>query len=446
MLAIALHWHKESQLGGDAGSGAALGRRVQFAEESVVRSIHPYGAALWRVAAPYLIMSLIWIFASEAVVSQLPPGIRGEAELLKGSAFVLVTTFFVFLLTAHLLKRAAEGYGEAAQAAANRLALYEALPGPVFVLDAEGRVSSWNQRFHDMMGMSLEQIVGQPADFVLAQEDRQPVRDTIARVMANGRPESIEAGLVMPDGRIVPYLWSGAPVLDGRGGSGGIVGFGVDHSGERDRREVLREHLAEIENVLGQTVQAISLAMEVRDPYTSGHQDKVAQLAAAIGRDLGLDHERQKGLELAAAVHDIGKLGVPADLLSLPRRLDSTEMTLVRGHVEWGYRILQGIDFPWPVANIVRQHHERLDGSGYPQGLKQDDILLEARIVAVADVVESMAAHRPYRPALGLDQALAEIDRGSGTIYDPLVVAACHRILEGDFSFVVPKSPLVAQE
>lgn len=293
-----------------------------------------------------------------------------------------------------------------------------------------------------MMGLGPEEVAGQPGEFVIAPEDKEAARKAIARVIATGQPEIVEARLVMPGGRAVPYLWNGAPLVDAQGRSAGVVGFGVDHSRERERRETLRDHIEEIEAVLGQTVEAISLAMEVRDPYTSGHQHKVAQLASAIGRDMGLDAERLKGLELAAEVHDIGKLGVPADLLTLPRRLNETEMALVRGHVDWGCRILQGVDFPWPVAAIVRQHHERLDGSGYPLGLKEDTILLEARIVAVADVLESMTAHRPYREALGLDRALEELDRGSGTAYDAAVVAACRRVIDGGFVFVAPASPL----
>ena len=400
------------------------------------------GGALWRVAVPYLFLSLVWIFGSEWVVSQFPPSARGKVELLKGSAFVVITTSFVFILTATLLRRVAEGHRESAQAAANRLALYEALPGPLFTLDAQGRVTSWNRRFHAMMGLDREEIAGQPGEFVIAPEDREAARQAIARVIATGRPEIVEAGLAMPGGRVVPYLWSGAPLVDGQGRTAGVVGFGLDHSREREAREILRDHLDEIEAVLGQTVQAISLAMEVRDPYTSGHQHKVSQFAVEIGHELGLDRERLKGLELAAEVHDIGKLGVPADLLTLPRRLNDTEMALVRGHVELGYGILRGVDFPWPVAAIVRQHHERLDGSGYPHGLKEDAILLEARIVAVADVVESMTAHRPYREALGLDRALAEVDRGAGTIYDAAVVAACRRVIDGGFAFVTPEQPL----
>jgi len=400
----------------------------------------PYGSALWRIAVPYLALSLIWVVGSDWAVSGFPPAIQEEAQLLKGIGFIVVTTSFVFVLAVRLLRRTGEAHGSAVQAAANRLALFEALPGPVFTLDAEGRISSWNQRFLEMMGLTHESVVGRPGLFVIAEEDRQPAAEAIARVMATGRIETIEAGLVLPDGRIAPYLWSGAPVVDAQGRNAGVVGFGVDHGRERQKREVLRDHIEEIEAVLGQTVEAISLAMELRDPYTSGHQHKVAQLAVAIGADLGLGAERLKGLELAAAVHDIGKLGVPADLLTLPRRLSDTEMTLVRGHVDWGYRILQGVDFPWPVAAIVRQHHERLDGTGYPLGLKGEAILLEARIVAVADVVESMTAHRPYRAALGMGSALEEIDRGRGTAYDANVVAACHRVVDGGFVFALPDS------
>lgn len=139
-------------------------------------------------------------------------------------------------------------------------------------------------------------------------------------------------------------------------------------------------------------------------------------------------------------MHDIGKLGVPADLLTMPRRLSDAEMALVRGHVEWGYRILRDIDFPWPVATVVRQHHERLDGSGYPLGIKGDAILLESRVIAVADVVEAITSHRPYRPALGIDVAMEELDLGIGTLYDGAVVAACRQVFEDGFVFDTPKS------
>jgi putative two-component system response regulator len=177
--------------------------------------------------------------------------------------------------------------------------------------------------------------------------------------------------------------------------------------------------------VLGQTVQALGSALETRDPYTAGHQRRVTDLAEAIGRGMGLDQDRMEGLRMAGLLHDIGKLQVPSELLSKPTRLTRVEFDIIKTHSEAGYQILKRIDFPWPVATFVRQHHERLDGSGYPDGLSAPDILLESRILAVSDVVEAMATHRPYRPSLGVDLALKTVQEGINTHFDPKVVDAC---------------------
>lgn len=180
-----------------------------------------------------------------------------------------------------------------------------------------------------------------------------------------------------------------------------------------------------LKHTLDGTVQAMARLVESRDPYTAGHQRRVAAIAAAIGRELGLDAETREALALSAVVHDVGKIGVPAEILAKPTRLTPLERRLIEQHAEIGYGILSPIEFPWPIADIVRQHHERQDGSGYPQHLVGDAIRLEARVLAVADVVEAISSHRPYRPALGLDVALEELERHRGTIYDERVVAAC---------------------
>ena len=195
-----------------------------------------------------------------------------------------------------------------------------------------------------------------------------------------------------------------------------------------NREQVQRELLASLERlkrVMGGTVLAIAMTVEKRDPYTSGHQRRVAELARAIGREMGLCADRLEGLAIAASIHDIGKISLPAEILSKPSRLNALEMSLVQGHAQAGFDILQSVEFPWPVARIVLQHHERLNGSGYPQGLSGEGILQEARIMGVADVVETMSSHRPYRPAMGLDKAMEEISRQKGALYDPEAVEAC---------------------
>lgn len=206
---------------------------------------------------------------------------------------------------------------------------------------------------------------------------------------------------------------------------------------ERDRFQAA--HITMVERhkqALISTIRAISLTVEKRDPYTAGHQQRVADLAVQIGKELGLAEQRLEGLGLGAVIHDIGKIYVPAELLNRPGRLSKAEFEVIQSHAEVGYDIIKDVEFPWPVADMILQHHERMDGSGYPQGLMGEEIILEARILAVADAVEAITAHRPYRPALGIDVALDELKKNRGKLYDPAVVDAClYLVLEQGFSF-----------
>ncbi|MHB1417258.1 MAG: PAS domain S-box protein, partial [Chloroflexota bacterium] len=205
---------------------------------------------------------------------------------------------------------------------------------------------------------------------------------------------------------------------------------------ERKRAEArLQQSLESLRRAMEGTIRAVASTVEMRDPYTAGHQQRVAQLATAIARQMGLDEEQVEAVRLAASVHDLGKIGVPAEILSKPGRLTPLEWQMIQGHSEVGYQILSKVDFPWPVAEIAYQHHERLDGSGYPRGLRGAEIAAEARILAVADVVEAMSSHRPYRPALGLEVALEEITGGRGTLYDSNVVDVCLALLTKDGAF-----------
>ena len=172
-------------------------------------------------------------------------------------------------------------------------------------------------------------------------------------------------------------------------------------------------------------VDSMAAALEARDPYTAGHQRRVAELAVAIAREMAISPNQIEGIKIAATIHDIGKIYVPAEILSKPGNLSALEFSLIKVHPQVGHDILRDIDFPWPVAEMVLQHHEHLDGSGYPNGISGDQILLESRILTVADVVESLVTHRPYRPALGIEAALDEIDKRRGKCYDPRVVDAC---------------------
>lgn len=195
---------------------------------------------------------------------------------------------------------------------------------------------------------------------------------------------------------------------------------------ERDQAErELRDNVDKLRRAIGGVVQAMARTVEIRDPYTAGHQKQVAGLASAIAREMGLSEDNVEGIRVAGMIHDVGKISVPAEILGKPTRLTELEFGIIKTHPEVGYDILKSIEFPWPIAQIVLQHHERMDGSGYPQGLSGEDILLEARIIGVADVVEAMASHRPYRAGLGIDKALQEISRNKGIFYDPDVVDAC---------------------
>ncbi len=192
--------------------------------------------------------------------------------------------------------------------------------------------------------------------------------------------------------------------------------------------EELKQSLERLHNSMGGIIQAMSLTVETRDPYTAGHQRRVADLARTIAQEMGLPKDQVDALRMAGTVHDLGKISIPAEILSKPVQLSDIEFNLIKGHPQVSYDILKDIDFDWPVAQIVLQHHERINGSGYPHGLSGKAICLEARILAVADVVEAISGHRPYRPAYGIDVALDEIEKNKGILYDSEVVDACLRL------------------
>jgi PAS domain S-box-containing protein/putative nucleotidyltransferase with HDIG domain len=203
----------------------------------------------------------------------------------------------------------------------------------------------------------------------------------------------------------------------------------VDITDRKRAQEELIQSYEQVQKSLEGTINALATAVEKRDPYTAGHQHGVAKLAVAVSREMGLSQDQISGIRVAGLIHDIGKIYVPSEILSKPSKLSDIEMTMIRTHPEAGYDVLRTVDFPWPVAEIVLQHHERLDGSGYPRALSGEEICLDARILAVADVVEAMVSHRPYRPAHPQEAALDEILRNKGILYDPAVVEATVKVL-----------------
>ncbi|MES9872730.1 MAG: HD domain-containing phosphohydrolase [Candidatus Sedimenticola sp. 6PFRAG7] len=214
----------------------------------------------------------------------------------------------------------------------------------------------------------------------------------------------------------------------------GDLAFGIQHLRSENARHLAEEQIVEsydrLQSTLRQTIQAMAITVEKRDPYTAGHQRRVTQLAEAIAERMELDQNTIEGIRFAGSIHDVGKIYVPSEILNRPGRLSATEFSIIQTHPTIGYEILKDINFQEPVAEVILQHHERMDGSGYPQGLSGNKIMLQARIIAVADVVEAIASHRPYRPSLGIAKARAEIEENRGRLYDPEVVDTCLEVLE----------------
>jgi response regulator RpfG family c-di-GMP phosphodiesterase len=257
-------------------------------------------------------------------------------------------------------------------------------------------------------------------DGIALLEQAQAVAPDTVRIVLSGYAELERVLAAINEGYIFRYLTKPA--------SREVLVKALESGLEQYRRVLAaRElhHLKALKEALEHVVVGFTRLVEARDPYTAGHQERVCQLAVALGQGLGFDEDRLACLRLAALIHDLGKVYVPSEFLNRPGRLTEAEMGIIRTHPQVGHEIMRPLDFHWPISQIVLQHHERMDGSGYPQGLKGDEILLEARVIAVADVVEAMSSHRPYRPSRGLDEALAEIERNQGNVYDPGVVATC---------------------
>jgi len=213
---------------------------------------------------------------------------------------------------------------------------------------------------------------------------------------------------------------------------------------KNQKEEELQQTLIKLRKALDGIILAMVRTVEARDPYTAGHQRRVTLLSYAIAQEMGIKKDKLEGIRMAAMIHDIGKIYVPSEILSKPSKLTEAEFQIIKTHPQVGYDILKNIEFPYPVADIVLQHHEKLDGSGYPQGLSGKDILQEAKILCVADVVEAMSSHRPYRPALGMEKALAEIKAKRGVLFDPEAVDACLKLFkEKEFSFDESKQMVI---
>ena len=304
--------------------------------------------------------------------------------------------------------------------------LFEDSRDAIYLNDKEGGLIDFNRSTLDLFGYSGEEMLGINTKSVFVNPDEyERLQDEIAQ---KGCVREFEVKLRKKDGTEIDCLITSTVRLARDKSIIGYQGIVRDISELASNRKQLEKTLKELRKALGGTIEAMALTVETRDPYTAGHQRRVSNLARAIATEMGVSEDQIQGIRLAGVIHDVGKISVPGEILSKPGRIGTNEFGIIKEHPQVGYNILKTVDFPWPIAQIVLQHHERMDGSGYPNGISGENILLEARILAVADVVEAMASHRPYRAALGIDLALREISKNRGSSYDPKVVDACLRL------------------
>lgn len=313
--------------------------------------------------------------------------------------------------------------------------LYEAFvdaPLPIMLHAEDGQVVMLSREWMRLTGYTLEDIPTVDAWL------RAAYGPEVAEIRSRGIDEAYhsegpalqgEFGVRTASAETRIWKFYASPLGRLADGRRVLLSMAIDVSDQRRAEARRLEGAKKLQQSLTATVQAMARAMAKRDPYTAGHQERVARVAQTLARELGLDAQRVRGVRMGAAIHDVGKIYVPSEILNRPGPLTTQERALIRTHSEVGYDIVRHIEFPWPVADMILQHHERMDGSGYPNGLRGEAICLEARILAVADVVEAMASYRPYRPALGMDSALAEIEQNSGHLYDADVSQACLRLV-----------------
>ena len=307
--------------------------------------------------------------------------------------------------------------------------IFERIGDCIVVLDKFDRVMDLNPAAERLVGHKIADVLGFSMKRILPQWPGQV--DITDQTIESTKEIILERG-----GERRTYNLSVSIASDPDGDSTSKVVLLADITYRKKAEEERRQSAGQLLNALKATIESISKTTEIRDPYTAGHQKRVAQLAHAIAGEIGLSKDKAEAIRLAAIIHDIGKIYVPAEILSKPGRLTANEFSFIKMHPQAGFDIIRNVVFPWPIAQIIIQHHERMNGSGYPSSLSGDAIMIEARILAVADVVEAMASHRPYRSALGIDKALEEISRNKGTLFDADAVDACVRLFrEKSFKF-----------
>ncbi len=297
----------------------------------------------------------------------------------------------------------------------------------IFQLSPSGLIQYVSPKVKEIYGYEPEELMGKHLKTTTPLTELPRALKVLQSALSGKEITNFEIKQLDASGKIIPMEVNVTPV---RKADKVIAVEGImrDITERKRAEEEARRGTEKLVKAMEDTIQAMAMIVEMRDPYTAGHQRRVTQLACAIAKEIGISEDRITGLRLAGIIHDIGKVRVPAEILTNPDGLSEAEFTMIKMHPVIGYEILKTIDLPWPISKIVHQHHERINGTGYPLGISGEDIILEARILAVADVVEAIASHRPYRPALGIDVALDEISKRRQKLYDPKVVDACIKL------------------
>jgi PAS domain S-box-containing protein len=304
--------------------------------------------------------------------------------------------------------------------------LVENINDILYAIDVHGIITYISPAIETISGYAVSEIIGRSFFDFVHEKDIPYMRDKFGQDIF-GRAEPHEYHMVTKSGDVRWVRTSSRPFFKGDSVVG-LRGILTDITERKQAEGEAKRGYEQLQETLHSTVKALASTVEMKDQYTAGHQPRVTQLACAIAGEMGLSEDQIEGIRMAASIHDIGKIMVPAEILNKPGPLSEIQYEMIKMHPRAGYDILKGLKLPWPVAQIILQHHERLDGSGYPQGLSGEEIMVEARILTVANVVEAMNAHRPYRPAYDIKEALAEISKNRVTWYDPAVVDACLRL------------------
>jgi PAS domain S-box-containing protein/putative nucleotidyltransferase with HDIG domain len=313
-------------------------------------------------------------------------------------------------------------------------AIFEAVKHVAFILvdhtEKNNLVLEFSSGAERLFGYSRDEAINKPATMLNLPEEIIHLLEAPNTLNEGEVGFTRELTMTHKSGGALPTLSTTYPIFNAKGAITAILIVAIDISERIKATRQVQKSMERWRKALEGIIQSMALTLEMRDPYTAGHQQRVASLVSAIAEEMGFSEERIEGVRTAAMIHDIGKISVPAEILSKPGVITEIEFSLIKTHSRMGYDILEGIEFPWPIAQMVFQHHERINGSGYPDGLPGKDIMMEAKILGVADVVEAMASHRPYRPSLGSDKALEEILKNRGILYDPEVVDACIKIFK----------------